>query len=569
MDTAEWLKGLGLPQYAEIFAAEGIDLSVVGSLSDEDLKDLGVALMGHRRKIISGAAEIKNAGPACVPAATATPGSPLPKADAERRPITVMFCDLVGSTSLAAKLDAEDWRDLVGAYLDKAAGAVDQYGGHVLKKLGDGIMALFGYPKAQENDAERAARAGLAILRALEELNAKNVGRDLPALAARIGLESGPVVVDASGEVFGDAPNVAARVQSAAEPGTLLVTAAVQRQVAGLFVAEDKGPHELKGVPGQPRLYRLVRVSGGGRRARARSLTPLVGREDELTTLARRWERAKAGDGQFVQIIGEPGLGKSRLVEEFRVRLGETPHTWVEWTSSQLLQNSPLHPLTEWGRQRFVGEARLAELEATLAQVKLDPVEYAALLAPLLDIPLPEDRTPTYAADELRRRQLGAVIAWLLAGARAQPIVLAVEDLHWADPTSLDLLKTLAERGAQTRVLIVTTTRPEFRAPWTTRSHHSVIALAPLDHTQIVQMVAAITERHVLTKDIVERLTDRTGGVPLFIEEVTRLLLEGGAQRSHRPARGAYGVDLNTATDALCAANSHGSSGGPDIASAR
>ena len=220
-------------------------------------------------------------------------------------------------------------------------------------------MALFGYPKAQENDAERAARAGLAILRALEDLNAKNVARGLPALAARIGLQSGPVVVDSSGEVFGDAPNVAARVQAAAEPGTLFVTALVQRQVAGLFVAEDKGPHELKGVPGKPVLYRLVRASGGGRKAGARSLTPLVGREEELAALVRRWERAKAGEGQFVQIVGEPGLGKSRLMEEFRIRLAETPHTWVEWSSSQLLQNTPLHPLAEWGRQRFAGEAKL------------------------------------------------------------------------------------------------------------------------------------------------------------------------------------------------------------------
>ena len=167
-------------------------------------------------------------------------------------------------------------------------------------------------------------------------------------------------MVDQTGEVFGDAPNVSARVQSAAEPGTLLVTAAVQRQIAGLFVAEDKGPHELKGVPGKPTLYRFVRASGGGRRTGARSLTPLVGREDELSELARRWERARSGDGQFVQIVGEPGLGKSRLIEELRAKLAETPHTWVEWASSQLLQNTPLHPFAEWGRQRFAGERNSA-----------------------------------------------------------------------------------------------------------------------------------------------------------------------------------------------------------------
>ncbi len=343
------------------------------------------------------------------------------------------------------------------------------------------------------------------------------------------------MVVDASGEVFGDAPNVAARVQSAAEPGALWVTAGVQRQVAGLFVAEDKGPHELKGVAGKPVLYRLVRASGAGRRAAGRTLTPLVGRAEELAQLARRWERARCGEGQFVQIVGEPGLGKSRLIEEFRVTLAETPHTWVEWSSSQLLQNTPLHPIAEWGRQRFGGgdvavDKRLAELETALAQVKLDPAENAPLLAPLLDMPVPEDRAPKLAPEELRRRRLAAIAAWVLAGARQQAIVLAFEDLHWADPTTLDLMKTLGERGAQAPLLIVATTRPEFRAPWATRSHHSVISLSPLGRAEIAKMVGMIAAQHALAKDVVEGLSDRTAGVPLFVEELTRLMLEGGAQ---------------------------------------
>ena len=267
-----------------------------------------------------------------------------------------MFCDLVGSTSLAAKLDAEDWRNLVNAYLDEASEAVTDFGGHVLKKLGDGLMALFGYPQAQENDAERAVRAALAIQRALADLNARNAAKGAPELSARIGLECGSVVVDAAGEVFGEAPNVAARVQAAAEPGSVLVTGSVQRQVAGLFVVEEKGAHELKGVAQPLSLYRVVRASGGGRRGGARALTSFVGREEDIGTLLRRWDRVRAGEGQFVQIVGEPGLGKSRLVEEFHSRLGETPHTWVEWNSSQLLQNTPLHPVAEWGRARFGGQ---------------------------------------------------------------------------------------------------------------------------------------------------------------------------------------------------------------------
>jgi hypothetical protein len=354
----------------------------------------------------------------------------------------------------------------------------------------------------------------------------------LPKLSARIGLDSGPVIVDSMGEVFGDAPNVAARVQSAAEPGTLLATATVRRQVAGLFIVEEKGPHELKGVPGSPTLFRIARASGGGRRAGARAYTPLIGREDDLGVLLKRWERARAGEGQFIQIVGEPGLGKSRLVEEFRSRLAETPHSWLEWTTSQLLQNTALHPLTEWGKQRFgadvAAERRLAELESSLTQVKLNPSEFAPLLAPLLDIPIESVGAPELTPEELRR-QLAAMAAWLLAGARAQPLVLAFEDLHWADPTSLDLLKMLAERGATAPLMIVATARPEFRAPWATRSHHGVISLIPLDRGQVRQMIGAIAERHVLSADAVEGVAVRTGGVPLFIEEVTRLMLEGGA----------------------------------------
>jgi class 3 adenylate cyclase/predicted ATPase len=442
-----------------------------------------------------------------------------------------MFCDLVGSTGLAAKLDAEDWRTLVNAYLDEASAAVTGLGGHVLKRLGDGLMALFGFPHAQENDAERAARAALAIQRALSELNARNKGK-APELAARIGFDSGPVVVDASGEVFGEAPNVAARVQGLAEPGTVVVTAAVQRQIAGLFVAEDKGAHELKGMATPVTLFRIVRASGG-RRFGARALTPLVGREEELDLLRRRWERAARGEGQFIQIVGEPGIGKSRLVQEFRATLGETPHTYVEWSSSQLLQNTPLHPVAEWGRQRFggaetPGEQRLADLENTLRLIGLEPTEYAPLLAPLVDIPLPEGRTAKLAPEELRRRQLAAMTAWVLAGARSQPVVLAFEDLHWADPTSHDLMQALAERGAQAPLFVLATTRPEFRPPWSLRSHHSVISLSPLGRAEVARMVGELAARHALNKEVVEGVTERTGGVPLFVEEVARLLLERG-----------------------------------------
>ena len=430
-------------------------------------------------------------------------------------------------------LDAEEWRDLVGAYLDAASAAVTEMGGHVAKKLGDGLMALFGYPVAHENDAERAARAALAIQRALTELNRKNEGIGKPVLTARIGLESGPAVLDSAGEIYGDVANIAARVQALAEPGAVLVTARVQRQVAGLFVAEERGTHTLKGVPEPSALFKLVRASGGGRRSEQRNLTPLVGRADEMAMLLRRWDRARQGDGQLVMIVGEPGLGKSRLLEEFRARLADTPHTWVEWSCAQLLQNTPLHPIAEWGRQRFgaadvPAERRLAELESSLAQVKLDPAENASLLAPLLDIPLPKARPPTFAAEELRRRQLAALTNWVMAGAKIQSVVLAFEDLHWADPTTLDVLRSIADRGALAPLFIVATTRPGFRPPWSMRSHHGTISLAPLDRAQVRDMVAELSARHALPRDVVEDVAARTGGVPLFVEEVTRLLLDRG-----------------------------------------
>ena len=542
MDLGGWLRSLGLEKYEAAFRENEINERVLPSLTAEDLKELGVTALGHRRILLNAIATLSNDPKVATPAVAAaaaqpsirTPtAAPLGETVGERRHVTVMFCDLVGSTSISAGLDAEDWRDLVGAYLDAASAAVTEMGGHVAKKLGDGLMALFGYPAAHENDAERAARAGLSIQLALGEINRKNAGSGKPPLNARIGIETGPVVVDAVGEVYGDAPNTAARVQALADPGAVLITARVQRQIAGLFVAEDRGPQDLKGVPEPVTLFQLVRASGGGRRAAQRHLTPLVGREEEIAMLTRRWERARQGDGQLVMIVGEPGLGKSRLIEEFHARLRDTPHTWVEWSCSQLLQNTPLHPIAEWGRQRFGGgdvpaERRFADLENSLAQVKLDPAENGPLLAPLLDIPLHKERGSTLAPEELRRRQLAALTNWIMAGAKVQPIVLAFEDLHWADPTTLDVLRGIAERGALAPLYIVATMRPEFRPPWGMRSHHGTISLAPLDSGQVCDMVAELSARHALSREVIDDVAARTGGVPLFVEEVTRLLLERG-----------------------------------------
>jgi class 3 adenylate cyclase/predicted ATPase len=542
MDVGEWLRGLGLGRHETVFREHAIDMDVLADLRDGEFAEIGVPL-GDRKRLLKAIATLCKIEPSsssresAPPAEANVPSTPTPAPlaagrDAERRPLTVMFCDLVDSTALASRLDAEDWRNLVNAHLDEASAVVTGLGGHVLKKLGDGLMALFGYPQAQENDTERAVRAALAIHRSLGELNSRNAASGIPELVARIGLETGPVVVDATGEVFGDAPNIAARVQAAAEPGTVLVTSTVQRQVAGQFIVEDRGAHELKGAPAPVRLYRILRVSGGRRRTGPRHPTPFVGRAEDLGVVDRRWERARAGEGQFVLIVGEPGIGKSRLVEEFRARLGETRHSWIEWSSSQLLQNTPLHPVLEWGRARFCGpdvprERRLAELESVLSQVKLGK-EQAALLAPLIDIPVPPERSPSLSPEEVRRRQLAAMVEWVIAGARVQPVVLVFEDLQWFDPTSIDLVHALSDRSAPAPLLILATSRPEFRPPWSLRPHHGVISLTPLGEAHVQRMVAEVASHRALSPEVVKGVSERAGGVPLFVEEVTRLLLERG-----------------------------------------
>jgi class 3 adenylate cyclase len=293
MDVVSWLRSLGLEKYEPVFRENEIDADVLPELSELDLEKLGVPL-GHRKRLLKAIAALRDdatvqppaitLAPAPPPAATPT-GQQIAEPRGERRHVTVMFCDLVGSTSISARVDAEDWRDLVGSYLDAASAAVTEMGGHVAKKLGDGLMALFGYPVAQENDAERAARAALAIQRALADINRKNAESDKPELTARIGIETGAAVVDAAGEIYGDVANVAARVQAIAEPGSVFATARLQHQIAGLFVVEERGTHSLKGVSEPVMLFRLVRASGVGRRSAQRHLTPLVGRDEELMLL--------------------------------------------------------------------------------------------------------------------------------------------------------------------------------------------------------------------------------------------------------------------------------------------
>jgi class 3 adenylate cyclase/tetratricopeptide (TPR) repeat protein len=465
----------------------------------------------------------------------------------ERRHVTVLFSDLVNSTAIAAHLDPEEWRELSASYQRAAAEAVGRFGGHVAKYLGDGLVVYFGFPQASENGPERAVRAGLLIMEVLESLN-RGKQDENKHLVVRVGIHTGEVVIGQDGggnpELFGDTTNLAARVQSAAEPGTLLITAPVHQMVSGLFVVEPRGAHQLKGIPEPVELFRVSQASGVRGRihaaAAAKGLISFVGREEELGVLWRRWERAREGEGQVVVIAGEAGIGKSRLVEEMHTRLARIPHTWIECACDQLLQNTPFHPVSEMLRSAFPqrpedsADRRLEELKNALEAVGVREADLP-LVAPLLDLPVPASYPPLLATPNQQHRRLLATLAqWLFGLARAQPVVIAIEDLHWADPSSLELARLLSEQNATEPVLILFTTRSEFRVPWQLRAHHAHLTLSPLSRRETRALVEEVAASAVLAGDTVEAVVDRTGGVPLFIEELTRLMIDSGGRSGTR-----------------------------------
>jgi class 3 adenylate cyclase/tetratricopeptide (TPR) repeat protein len=482
----------------------------------------------------------------------------------ERRHLTVLFCDLVGSTQIAARMDPEEWRDIAARYQRTAADCVQRFGGQVAKFLGDGVVCFFGWPQAHDAAAERAVRAGLAMVEAVRVL--KNppvspffkggqesappfekggpgeISSDTAILHVRVGIHTGPVVVGRGGgdapDVFGETPNLAARVQAAAEVDTVLITAATHQLVAGLFVVEERGPQPLKGIAAPVVLYRVAQASGvRGRLAAAASahtLTPFVGRERERQTLAEAWERAQDGEGQVVLIVGEPGIGKSRLVQEFKADLGQTPHTWIESGGAAYYETTPFHVVIDLLRQGFgwtadlSTEARLDALDQALAVVGLTPAEAAPLVAPLLDLPLPEGRYPPLflSPEQQRRRLLTTMSTWVFTGSRLQANVIVVEDLQWVDPSTLELLGLLVEQGARERLLLVLTARPEFRPPWPLRAHHTQLNLNRLTKRQVHEMIVRVGARLIPPGEMLEALAVRTDGVPLFVEELTRAMLE-------------------------------------------
>jgi len=534
---AEWLASIGLSEYAQRFADNGIDLSVIRDLTEQDLKDLGV-LLWHRRKILRAIAELDGVAPAPIETAT----EPVARDEAERRHLTVMICDLVGSTALSARLDPEDMNAVIDAYHAACARIMLTYDGFIAEFRGDGILAYFGYPRAHEDDAERTVRAGLDIIAAVARLETHAA----EPLAVRIGIATGLVVVgDLSGEgalrqhaLVGETPNLAARLQTLAEPGTIVVAASTRRLLGDLFRLRDLGQHEVKGIAAPVAAWVVEGVSASESRfeaIRVAGLTDLIGREDELDFLLERQRLAWKGEGQIVLISGEPGIGKSRLVAALAERIAGEPHTRLRYQCSPYDTNSALRPFIAQ-LERAAGfkaddtsEQRLDKLEGLLAMGASQVQAVAPLFAALLSIPFGERYPPlALSPTQQRRRTLAALLDQFEGLARRQPILLSFEDLQWADATSLELLDLTVERMRQLAVLALFTFRPEFEPPWVGLPNVSTLTLGRLDGHDVEGMVARVTGGRVLPAEVMKQIVAKTDGNPLFVEELTKAVLEAG-----------------------------------------
>jgi class 3 adenylate cyclase len=535
VDIAAWLHGLGLEQYASAFRDNEIDERVLQSLTAEDLKDLGVTLVGHRRRLLDAIAALVTDAP------TATPRDAPAVANAERRQLTVMFSDLVGSTALSSRLDPEDLREVYAVYRRAVAEVVRNLDGFVAKYMGDGVLAYFGYPRAHEDDAERAVRAGLGVIDAVGRLDVKSVRPQV-----RVGIATGLVIVgDLIGErsaheqsVVGETPNLAARLQALAEPGTVVIAASTRRLTGGLFDYEDLGAVEIKGFAAPVMAARALHESAAESRFEARhgpGLTPLVGRDEELAMLLRRWQQAKSGEGCVVLLSGEPGIGKSRLAQTLFERLSGEPHARLRLFCSPHHQDSALY-LTITQFERAAGfrrddtaEQRLDKLETELAQATTDLGEAAPLLAALLSLPTGERYPPlNLTPQKQKEKTLQALVAQVAGLASWQPVLMLFEDAQWSDPTSQELLDLIIDRVPTTRVLVIITFRPEFTPPWIGRPHVTSRGLNRLPLRQRAEMISGVTGGKALPVEIAEQIIDRTDGVPLFVEELTKAVVESG-----------------------------------------
>jgi len=537
VDIADWLHGLGLARYEGIFRDNAIDLEILPELTDADLEKLGV-LLGHRKRMLRAVVALVAEAPVEAAAHADAPA----QADAERRQLTVMFCDLVGSTALAARLDPEDLREVIGTYHRAVAEIVAGFDGFVAKYMGDGVLVYFGYPRAHEDDAERAIRAGLGLIDAVGRLDVKSV-----ELQARVGIATGLVVVgDLIGEgsaqeqsVVGETPNLAARLQALAKPDAVVIAAGTRRLVGDLFEYRDLGAVEVKGIAEPVPAWRVLRPSVVASRfeaLRGSALSPLVGRDEEINLLLRRWARAKAGDGQIVLVSGEPGLGKSRITAALEERLHAEPHLRLRYFCLPYHQDSALFPFIEQlGRAAGFARddppaSRLEKLEAVLARAA--PPEDVAFLADLMSLPASErHKPPTLSPQRKKERTLEALIRQLEGLARRQPVVMVFEDAHWIDPTSRELLDLTVERVRSLPVLMIVTFRPEFQPPWTGQPQVSMLTLNRLDRRDRTALVEQVAGDKALPDEVVAQIVERADGVPLFVEELTKSVLESGLLR--------------------------------------
>ncbi|MGH8677663.1 MAG: AAA family ATPase, partial [Burkholderiales bacterium] len=524
-DVRSWLEKLGLGEYAQSFEANRIDAAVLPHLTEQDLSNLGLPI-GPRRKILVAIRSLNE-----------RPGG-ASSAAAERRHITVMFCDLVGSTTLSELLDEEDLRDLIRAYQQAAGAAIERYDGHVAQYLGDGLMSYFGWPAAHEDDAERAIRASLEVVGAVKAVAAPK------PLQVRIGIASGPVVVGESGAddaslpelAVGETPNLAARLQGIAGPDEVVIAASTRRLVGAAFDLEDIGKQTLKGIAAPMHTWRVTGVAqaqGRFEAAHIGRLTPFVGRESELALLNQRWQQVKNGEGQVVLVCGEPGIGKSRLAQMLREGLSGEPHAQLRYQCSPYHTNSALYPVIEQlkGAAGFDREDDLAsktdKMETLLRAAFVDISAVAPLFAALLSLDGTE-RYPRLNVDPQRQKHetLKALAGQIAALAAKQPVLMIFEDAHWIDPTTQQALDLIVPAIAGQHVLAVITSRPEYPVSWTGLGHLLQLAVTRFDHGQAGLMVQKLTGSKTLPKEVLEHIVVRTDGVPLFLEELTKTVLE-------------------------------------------
>ena len=542
MDLGGWLRSLGLEQYEAAFRENAIDDTVLLDLTENHLREIGIPL-GARLKLLKAIAALGARAEATSPSAGVAPSGP-PIDVAERRQVTVMFCDLVGSTALSARLDPEDLREVIAAYHKCAGEIVRRFGGFVSQYLGDGVLVFFGYPRAHEDDAERAVRAGLELIAAVAGLNTR------ASLQTRVGIATGLVVVgdlvDAGGSqergIIGETPNLAARLQGIAEPNMIVIAEGTRKLLGNLFELQELGAKGIKGIAGSVRVWAALRASYVESRfeaLHASGLTALVGRDEEVELLMRRWKQAKMGEGRAALISGEPGIGKSRLTAALSEHIGTEPHTRLRYFCSPHHQDSALYPFivqleraAGFARDDTV-EAKLGKLRALLVPSTRDDDDIA-LLSELLS--LPSSATDLNLSPQRRREKLfDAMLRQLEAESRHRAVLMVFEDAHWIDPTSRELLDLTVDRVRRLPVLLVVTFRPEFQHAWGGQPHVTMSALNRLGGRDGAALVERLAGNAGLPEEIVDEIVARADGVPLFVEELTKAVLETG-DRDNRVA---------------------------------